>query len=178
MKFKLWIAALPLALLAGALATLPAHAASGVARSVSLAGTGGPQSGNAPPSGDGDVTYAEFPGQLDEADGPGPYPGTITNRSLSRGSGKNGVSVNGGKKAKSNPQFNLGFEGLNFYQQRYSHGGNQFSVEPPDQGMCVGNGYVLEAVNDVLNVFNADTGQSVLARQHRDQHRQPAFRGM
>jgi hypothetical protein len=160
MKFKLWIAALPLALLAGALATLPAHAASGVARSVSLAGTGGPQSGNAPPSGDGDVTYAEFPGQLDEADGPGPYPGTITNRSLSRGSGKNGVSVNGGKKAKSNPQFNLGFEGLNFYQQRYSNNGNQFSVEPPDQGMCAGNGYVLEAVNDVLNVFNAATGAS------------------
>lgn len=161
MKFKIWIAALPLAFLAGALAMLPAHAASGVARSVSLAGTGGPQTGSAPPSGDGDATYAEFPGQLDEADGPGPYPGTIVNRSLSQGTA-NGVSVNSGKKGKSSPQFNFGFEGLNFYQQRYARSGNQFSVEPPDQGMCAGNGYVVEAVNDVLNVFNANTGASAL----------------
>ena len=82
----------------------------------------------------------------------------------------NGVSVNSGKKAKSNPQFKTGFEGLNFYQQRYARGGNQFSVEPPDQALCVGNGYVLEAVNDVLNVFNT-SGQSVLPGQHRHQHR-------
>ena len=54
-----------------------------------------------------------------------------------------------------------GFEGLNLYQQRYARGGNQFTVEPPDQGLCVGNGYVVEAVNDVLNVFNT-SGQSVL----------------
>ena len=40
-------------------------------------------------------------------------------------------------------------------------GGNQFTVEPPDQALCVGNGYVVEAVNDVLNVFNT-SGQSVL----------------
>ena len=73
----------------------------------------------------------------------------------------NGVSVNSGKKAKSNPTFNTGFEGLNLYQQRYARGGNQFTVEPPDQALCVGNGYVVEAVNDVLNVFNT-SGQSVL----------------
>jgi hypothetical protein len=41
-----------------------------------------------------------------------------------------------------------------------ARGGNQFSVEPPDQGLCAGNGYVLEIVN-VINVFNA-SGQSVL----------------
>ena len=29
------------------------------------------------------------------------------------------------------------------------------AVEPPDQGLCVGNGYIVEAVNDVMNVFNA-----------------------
>ena len=58
--------------------------------------------------------------------------------------------------------FKIGFEGLNHYQQRYSRGGNQFSVEPPDQGMCVGNGYVVEAVNDVFNVFNQRPAQSVL----------------
>src|SRR5215467_3799597 len=62
----------------------------------------------------------------------------------------------------SNPAFNSGFEGLNHYQQRYSRGGNQFSVEPPDQGMCVGNGYVVEVVNDVFNVHSDTTGASVL----------------
>ncbi|MGN6563624.1 MAG: hypothetical protein ACTHMU_13285 [Thermomicrobiales bacterium] len=127
---------------------------------VSLAGTGSPRTGDFTPSGSGDVTQAEFPGQMDSEDGPGAYPGVIVNRSISRGVG-NGVSVNSGPKAKSNPQFDTGFEGLNFYQQRYARGGNQFSVEPPDQALCVGNGYVLEAVNDVLNVFDT-AGNSVL----------------
>ena len=36
--------------------------------------------------------------------------------------------------------------------------------------MCVGNGYILEAVNDVLNVFSA-TGSVGAAGQHGDQHR-------
>src|SRR5207342_1241103 len=92
--------------------------------------------------------------------GPDSFSGVIVNRSLSRGTG-NGASVHSGQKAKSNPQFSVGFEGLNFYQQRYARGGNQFSVEPPDQALCVGNGYVIEAVNDVLNVYNT-SGQSVL----------------
>ena len=48
------------------------------------------------------------------------------------------------------------FEGLNLFDQRTANNGNQFTVEPPDQGLCVGNGYVLEAVNDVLKVFNTD----------------------
>ena len=132
-----------------------------VTSKIALRGTSSPQTGAYTPSGNGDVTEAEFPGQIDEADGsPGPYPGTIVNRSLSKGAGKS-VSVSSGKKAKSNPQFNTGFEGLNHYQQRYSRGGNQFSLEPPDQGVCAGNGYVVEAVNQVLNIFNT-SGQSVL----------------
>ena len=164
MKFKLRVAPLSWALFSGLLAVLSmclAPAAQAVTRSITLGGTSSPQTGNYTPSGDGDVTFAEFPGQVDEPDGPGAFPGTIVNRSLSQGAG-NGVSVNSGKKAKSHPQFNMGFEGLNLYQQRYARGGNQFTVEPPDQGMCVGNGYVLEAVNDVLNVFDATTGNSAL----------------
>jgi len=136
-------------------------AGGGTTGQISSGGTTSPTTGGFTPSGSGDVTQAEFPGQMDTATGPGPYPGTIVDRSLSKGTG-NGVSVNSGQKAKSNPTFNMGFEGLNFYQQRFARGGNQFSVEPPDQGMCVGNGYVVEAVNDVLNVFSASTGQSVL----------------
>lgn len=136
-----------------------ARASSGITQ-VSLAGTGSPQTGSYTPSGSGDVTQAEFAGQLDTAAGPGPYAGSIVDRSLSRGAGT-GVSVTSGKRAKSNPVFNNGFEGLNLYQQRFARGGNQFTVEPPDQGMCVGNGYVVEAVNDVINVYNT-SGQSVL----------------
>src|SRR5947208_4859164 len=128
------------------------------ASQVPRGGTGSPQTGEFTPS-LGDVTGQEFAGEGVDADtGPDPFNGTI---SLSGGTG-HGSSVASGKKAKSNPTFNFGFEGLNHYQQRYSRGGNQFSVEPPDQGMCVGNGYVIEAVNDVLNVFNAGTGTSAL----------------
>ena len=133
-----------------------------LAQQVPLSGVSSPQTGSFTPSDpNSDLTFAEFPGQIDNDDGtPGPYPGQITDLTFANNPG-NGASVSSGKKAKSNPQFNVGFEGLNFYQQRYSRGGNQFSVEPPDQGLCAGNGFVLEAVNDVLNIFNA-AGQSVL----------------
>lgn len=46
------------------------------------------------------------------------------------------------------------FNGLTLRQQRLANGGNQFTVEPPDQGLCVGNGNILETVNDVLNVYD------------------------
>jgi len=130
-------------------------------RQIPFGGTGSAQTGAFTPSGAGDATQVEFPGQMDSDEGPGAYPGSIVDRSLSTGAG-NGVSVNSGKKAKSNATFNFGFEGLNHYQQRYSRGGNQFSVEPPDQGMCAGNGYVVETVNQVLNVYSAATGASAL----------------
>lgn len=49
----------------------------------------------------------------------------------------------------------LSIDALNHFQQRFVAGsGNQFSIEPPDQGLCVGNGYVLETLNDVLQVFD------------------------
>jgi hypothetical protein len=125
-------------------------------RSVPVSGTGGPQTGSFTPSGSsGD----EFPAQEEEA-GPDAFPGTIVDRSLSRGSGK-AVSVNGNGHAKSNPTLGTSFDGLNIYDQRYARGGNQFTVEPPDQGLCAGGGYVLEAVNDVINVYDT-AGNSVL----------------
>ena len=151
------------ALTAGAAAVImfsAASASAGGGSQVPIAGTGGPQTGAFTPSGVGDFT-AEFAGEGDSEAGPDAYGGTIVDRSLSTGGG-HGVSANSGKKAKSNPTFNFGFEGLNHYQQRYSRGGNQFSVEPPDQGMCVGNGYVVEVVNNVLNVYSAATGASAL----------------
>jgi hypothetical protein len=123
-------------------------------------GTGGPQTGAFTPW-DG-TAGEEFAGEEDGDEGPDAYGGNIVDRSLSSGGVSAGVSTTTGKKAKSDPQFNFGFEGLNLFQQRYARGGNQFSVEPPDQGMCAGNGYVVEAVNDVLNVFNQSNGSSAL----------------
>ena len=48
-----------------------------------------------------------------------------------------------------------GFNALSHRDQRLSDGGNQFSLEPPDQGLAVGGGFVVEAVNDAVRVFNS-----------------------
>jgi hypothetical protein len=43
------------------------------------------------------------------------------------------------------------WEGLNEADNDRTAG---FSLEPPDQGLCAGNGYVFEAINDVVRVYN------------------------
>lgn len=48
----------------------------------------------------------------------------------------------------------FGFNGLTHAQQRLANQGNQFSVEPPSQAIAVGNGYVLEGVNNAVQVYN------------------------
>jgi hypothetical protein len=148
------------AIVAISIAASSAGARTASGSQIPLSGTGAPQTGFfvGSESGLGDV---EFLGEGDdEAGSPESFDGMIVDRSLSKGSGAGLVTTNA-KKAKSNPQFVTGFEGLNHFQQRYARGGNQFSLEPPDQGLCVGNGYVVEVVNDVINVYN-EAGQSVL----------------
>lgn len=85
--------------------------------------------------------------------------GGFVNRTLPTAHPGNGSSINAGKKAKSNPEINVQFDGLNFRQQRLANHGNQFSIEPPDQGLCAGNGFVLESTNDVVNIFDASGNQ-------------------
>jgi len=50
-----------------------------------------------------------------------------------------------------------GFRGLTHVDQRFAGTGvytnTQFSLEPPDEGLCVGNGFVVEAVNNALAVY-------------------------
>jgi hypothetical protein len=47
------------------------------------------------------------------------------------------------------------FNGIDFHtHRRLTDGGNQLSLEPPDQGLCVGNGSVVEAVNDTFAVYS------------------------
>ncbi|NEX64879.1 hypothetical protein [Noviherbaspirillum galbum] len=81
--------------------------------------------------------------------------GRVINRSIAKHVGT-GSSTNSSGRAKSNPEVVSSFDGLNLRQQRLANNGNQFTVEPPDQGLCAGNGYVLESVNDVLQVFDAN----------------------
>ena len=62
----------------------------------------------------------------------------------------------------------VSFHGLDHFDQRTANGGNQFSVEPPDQGLCVGNGFIMETVNDVIQVF--DTVREPGHRRRRPEH--------
>ena len=51
-----------------------------------------------------------------------------------------------------------GFDGINHRDQRLAGTGKyantQFSLEPPDQALCVGNAFVVESVNTALEVFD------------------------
>jgi hypothetical protein len=81
---------------------------------------------------------------------------TRINRSIAVGSG-HGREMRGSDWDEANPQVLSSFEGLNFFDQRFANNGNQFSVTPPDQGLCAGNGFVVESVNDVLAVFSTSS---------------------
>lgn len=54
-----------------------------------------------------------------------------------------------------------GAPGLNHFDNRTADGGNQFSIEPPDQALCVGNDYVIEAVNLVVGLRDANTNTRI-----------------
>ncbi len=51
-----------------------------------------------------------------------------------------------------------GFTGLSHLDQRTAGTGDfansQFSLEPPDQALCVGNGFIVEAVNTALAIYD------------------------
>jgi len=75
----------------------------------------------------------------------------IVNRSIATagglGVGIAPVGVQAGDAQKS-------WDGLRFFDQRFANGGNQFSVEPPDQGLCVSEQFVVESVNDVIRFYD------------------------
>jgi hypothetical protein len=73
--------------------------------------------------------------------------------------------VKGSRLAPTNPEVIASVNGLNHRNQRLANGSNQFSVEPPDQALCVGNGFVVESVNSVLQVFNSGTGAAITGVQ-------------
>jgi hypothetical protein len=99
------------------------------------------------------IQFPELRGGESEADSPTPFAGRIVNRRQSRGRGPGGDAP-GNARDRNNAQLVTSFDGLTHRDQRLANGGNQFSLEPPDQGLCAGNGRVLETVNDVLKVFD------------------------
>jgi hypothetical protein len=127
-----------------------AAAAAGYTQTIHSSGTTSFTSAAAAPDG---VQHPEIATQAGGPDA-GAYDGTIVDRTSSGGPSGQTIKTNGALKAKSTPQLVLSFDGLNHRQQRLANGGNQFSVEPPDQGLCVGGGFVMETVNDVLRIFD------------------------
>src|SRR5262249_17092890 len=105
----------------------------GFTRTISKGGTGS-LSGSAGQGADVAFQSPEFSdaAQGESADAGGGDSGhTGVDRSFSGATTGKGRVVDSGKQAKSNPELNLSFNGLNFRQQRLANGGNQFSVEPP-----------------------------------------------
>ncbi|HZC74126.1 MAG TPA: hypothetical protein VE442_25800 [Jatrophihabitans sp.] len=101
----------------------------------------------------------------------GPEAGTVrepvANRSLSSnakvtrsGPGLSGISAPSSAIAGNGATSS--FNGIDHITQRFGvAGGNQWSIEPPDQALCVGNGFVFEAINNAVAVY--DTSGNRLA---------------
>ena len=100
------------------------------------------------------------PGLAEEAEiSAGHSSETGRSRSVAHGAPNVGtVPVTAGQGVSSSGPLSVlsTFSGLNHRQQRLANGGNQFSLEPPDQGLCVGNGVVMEVINDVLRNYAPD----------------------
>ena len=133
-----------------------AAAGSGTTRQIVSVGTTSLRSAQV---GSGALQNPEFPRgigpEASTATGPGRHSGLV-NRSKAR---ERGITSSGGAPATalavaSSSSLLLSFDGLNHRDQRTANGGNQWSLEPPDQGLCAGNGFVMESVNDVLRVFD------------------------
>jgi hypothetical protein len=70
-----------------------------------------------------------------------------------------GPSVAGTPVTSAPTNLGSSWEGLNHFDTRFGvDGGNQFSTEPPDQGLCAGNGYVFESVNSAVAVYSSGGG--------------------
>ena len=79
-----------------------------------------------------------------------------TNRSAAHHQSTLSPSAQGSTASGSGTELLTSFNGINHRDQRLASGGNQFSLEPPDQGLCVGNGFILETVNDALAVYDSN----------------------
>ena len=142
----------PFALLVGIFVLASANAA-GATRQIPAGATSSMRPDN---PGTDQLQYPELMPDALESDAPGnfnrprPGRGKLPKKNLDTPIVPTSVLAGG------NPELSLSYDGLNHRQQRLANGGNQFSVEPPDQALCVGNGFVVEATNSVLRVFDTN----------------------
>jgi hypothetical protein len=135
----------------------PAAAGTGVAGKLTAFKTVTLGNGSSGSSTDTTGKY-EFPGGVDPDSAEKGHP---NDRSLSTDTFA-GVVTAPATKTKANPELVTSFDGINHFVQRFGTDG-QFSLEPPDQGLCVGNGFVVETVNDTIRVD--DTSGNALSTQ-------------
>src|SRR5439155_19392185 len=118
------------------------HAAAPQAVTITITKAGSPSFASAPAAGDSTTQPAEIDEALsadaDAANGAGADDEQGVNRTLPGVMTGHGRAISTHSRAKSNPQLGTHFQGLNFHDQRFANGGNQFSVEPPDQALCAG----------------------------------------
>lgn len=114
-------------------------------QSLALVGIGG---FGAAPEGTDDPGVDEY-APMAEVDLLVPHTGT----SLTRVPASHVPAPPGNAIATTNPGA-TGFNGISHRDQRRADNGNAFSLEPPDQALCVGNGVVLESVNLAVRAFS------------------------
>jgi hypothetical protein len=118
-----------------------------------LISAGGTSTLSASPAGDarGRAPAHDINGSAASDGGAAGFAGTI-----SMGGGRGGEGGDGeGGKSTAPVKLAGSFDGINHFQHRTANHGNQYSVEPPDQGLCAGNGFVMESVNSAVAVYNA-----------------------
>src|SRR5215813_9554123 len=138
-------------------------APSAVQLQISLSGTGQPVA-TAPATGIDLLSPAEIDPALigdDEEDANSGFGAAAAqsapvplNRTIARGEGRPRESGDNDEQGEDIPVVRASFDGLTHRDTRLANGGNQFSTEPPDQGLCAGNGFVLESVNSVLRIYD------------------------
>jgi hypothetical protein len=83
---------------------------------------------------------------------------------INRGPGQASIPlINAPQSISSAPaSVTIAFGGLSHRDQRFAGTGayanTQFSTEPPDEGLAVGNGFVLQTVNAALAIYDAGSG--------------------
>jgi hypothetical protein len=93
----------------------------------------------------------------------------ISRRPKGRATGLRQIATTG--LTNQNVPGTVGFTGLTNVLQAQTHGG--FDLEPPDQGLCAGGGYVMEFINNALAIYDKNGNQLVAPIGSPDAFRQP-----
>src|SRR5213594_4408651 len=164
-RFGIPVLAVAAALCASAVVVVPAVGATGAAGTTRQVPAAGKTAVNPTPTGnDLGVQQPELGPAIGEASGNASAHnnnGVNRSRSIQHGAPDvTGAPVAAGVGVSSSGPLTVlsTFNGLNHRNQRLANGARQFSLEPPDQGLCVGNGVEMEIINDVMKIYDASGG--------------------